>query len=33
MKLDYMRNEIARFRGNIRAQDRDIKMLRRADSS
>lgn len=30
MKLDWVRNEIARMRGQIRAREREIEMLRRA---
>ena len=30
MKLDYIRSEIARIRGQIRAQGREIELLRRA---
>jgi hypothetical protein len=30
MKLHWVRNEIARMRGQIRAQEREIRMLQRA---
>jgi hypothetical protein len=30
MKLDLVRNDIARMRGLVRAQEREIQMLRRA---
>ncbi|MCK1700680.1 hypothetical protein IVA86_04325 [Bradyrhizobium sp. 146] len=30
MKLDRVRNEIARMRGQLRAQEREIQMLQRA---
>ncbi|WP_063994357.1 hypothetical protein [Bradyrhizobium sp.] len=30
MKLHWVRNEIARMRGQIRAQEREIQMLQRA---
>ena len=30
MKLDWVRNEITRMRGQIRAQEREIRMLQRA---
>jgi hypothetical protein len=30
MKLDYVRNEIAPMRGQIRAQEREIELLGRA---
>ena len=30
MKLDWIRNEITRTRGQIRAQEREIRMLQRA---
>ncbi|MGL9622450.1 hypothetical protein QRQ56_31215 [Bradyrhizobium sp. U531] len=30
MKLDWIRNEITRMRGQIRAQEREIRMLQRA---
>lgn len=30
MKLHWVRNEIIRMRGQIRAQDREIRMLQRA---
>jgi hypothetical protein len=30
MKLDWVRNEIARMRGQLRAQEREIQMLQRA---
>ncbi|MDA9396258.1 hypothetical protein WN73_37725 [Bradyrhizobium sp. CCBAU 45394] len=30
MKLDWVRNEIARMRGQVRAQEREILMLQRA---
>jgi len=30
VKLDWIRNEITRMRGQIRAQEREIRMLQRA---
>jgi len=30
-KLDWVRSEIARMRGQLRAQEREIRMLQRAD--
>jgi hypothetical protein len=30
MKLDWVRNEIARMRGHLRAQEREIQTLQRA---
>jgi hypothetical protein len=30
MKLDWVRNEITRMRGQLRAQEREIQMLQRA---
>ena len=33
MKIDWVRNEIARMRGQIRPQEREIRMLRRAGTS
>ena len=32
-KLDWVRNEITRMRGQLRAQEREIRMLRRAGMS
>ncbi|MDB5608553.1 MAG: hypothetical protein JWP25_5453 [Bradyrhizobium sp.] len=33
MKIDWVRNEIARMRGQIGAQEREIRMLQRAGAS
>jgi hypothetical protein len=33
VKIDWVRNEIARMRGQIRAQEREIRMLQRAGAS
>ena len=33
MKIDWIRNEIARMRGQIRSQEREIRMLQRAGAS
>jgi len=32
-KLDWVRNEIIRMRGQLRAQEREIRMLQRAGAS
>jgi hypothetical protein len=33
VKIDWVRNEITRMRGQIRAQEREIRMLQRAGAS
>jgi hypothetical protein len=33
LKLDWVRNEITRMRGQIRAQEREVRMLQRAGVS
>jgi hypothetical protein len=33
VKIDWVRNEIARMRGQIRAQEREIRMLQRVGAS